>query len=238
MEAAKIQNQIRNNADEISSYLSDIMKWENSINITKPNSTDSKLTSRRSVKIRESGTIKVKYGLPSSKSLKPADSHTYDKGYKKWENFDVDTAIDEIDDEDEDQNSSISKKSIGLVEPIECSAISQVVTCSPKRVSSQFQTPSSIISTKSINLTATSPAIRVAPARGTANTSDAEQTERERGNLAFKAGNYNEAVKAYTRCLGLKVNYYSTLTQTFDKFQSYDVSPKILSRFLIERWPI
>ncbi len=50
----------------------------------------------------------------------------------------------------------------------------------------------------------------VAPAQvpralGVFKDKDAEEAERERGNLEFKNGNFTAAVKAYTKCLGLKV---------------------------------
>jgi hypothetical protein len=41
---------------------------------------------------------------------------------------------------------------------------------------------------------------------GIASTKDAETAERERGNEEFSAGNFNAAVKSYTKCLGLKVS--------------------------------
>lgn len=42
-------------------------------------------------------------------------------------------------------------------------------------------------------------------ARGVASNQDIEVFERERGNDEFKKGNFIEAVKCYTKCLGLKV---------------------------------
>jgi hypothetical protein len=42
-------------------------------------------------------------------------------------------------------------------------------------------------------------------ARGVASNQDIEVFERERGNEEFKKGNFTEAVKCYTKCLGLKV---------------------------------
>ena len=42
-------------------------------------------------------------------------------------------------------------------------------------------------------------------ARGQAPKEDAELLERERGNTAFNAGDFNSAVKCYTKCIGMKV---------------------------------
>lgn len=46
----------------------------------------------------------------------------------------------------------------------------------------------------------------VAKALGVHVDVDPEEAERERGNLDFKNGNFTAAVKAYTKCLGMKVS--------------------------------
>lgn len=50
--------------------------------------------------------------------------------------------------------------------------------------------------------------ISVPAARGQYQARDLEETERERGNAEFKAGNFTAAVKCYTKCLGLKAGNY------------------------------
>ena len=99
MDTLNVQSQIRQNAEEMSSYLSDISKWENKMKNKTNNSTNQNNTKNTNTKqkIRESGTIK----LNTTPSLKAPDSHTYDKGYKKWEAFDVNAALDEIETADQ-----------------------------------------------------------------------------------------------------------------------------------------
>ena len=99
MDTLNVQSQIRQNAEEMSSYLSDISKWENKMKNKTNNSTNQNKNKPDNInqKIRESGTIK----LNTTPILKAPDSHTYDKGYKKWETFDVNAALDEIETADQ-----------------------------------------------------------------------------------------------------------------------------------------
>eukprot|EP01035_Chromulina_nebulosa_P025949 gene25949-33919_t len=50
--------------------------------------------------------------------------------------------------------------------------------------------------------------IEIPKSRGNVNTKDAETMERERGNNEYQLGNFQTAVKCYTKCLGLKVGNY------------------------------
>jgi tetratricopeptide (TPR) repeat protein len=52
------------------------------------------------------------------------------------------------------------------------------------------------------------PAVVVPQARGSYQARDLEETERERGNAEFKAGNFTAATKCYTKCLGMKARNY------------------------------
>jgi tetratricopeptide (TPR) repeat protein len=48
----------------------------------------------------------------------------------------------------------------------------------------------------------------VPQARGSYQARDLEESERERGNAEFKAGNFTAATKCYTKCLGMKARNY------------------------------
>ena len=102
MEALKVQSQIRNNAEEISTYFSDLAKWEKEIKVK-----DREIKSGRGVRGKPAvrtragaGTVRVDTGpapevpfisAPKNESNvdkgNSAARHTYDVGYKKWENF-------------------------------------------------------------------------------------------------------------------------------------------------------
>ena len=102
MEALKVQNQIRNNAEEISTYFSDLAKWEREIKVKDRDiKTGRGVRGRAPVRTRAgAGTVQVdsgpapvpppgpavKLGADSDKGASAA-KHTYDVGYKKWENF-------------------------------------------------------------------------------------------------------------------------------------------------------
>jgi hypothetical protein len=115
MEALKIQTQIRHNSEEISSYFSDLVKWEKEIK-----KKDQRIQEKKSISlpVRGAGTIRIN-STPNSTSLSPSPSsssssttlqshrheniskissaaqHTYDIGYKKWERFEEEEEEDE-----------------------------------------------------------------------------------------------------------------------------------------------
>lgn len=104
-----IQNQIRQNAEEVSTFLSDLSKWEKKIKVRDD-------TLRRHHNIPLSTSSAVDASLSNSKTIETssinndtsstpvsrnntatssAAKHTYDIGYKKWENFDENIDLDE-----------------------------------------------------------------------------------------------------------------------------------------------
>ena len=119
-----------------------------------------------------------------------AAKHTYDVGYKKWENIDVDALLKEQDSAEEQERDAAEKEKEKQEQEQEEALL----------------TPASMAdrAVKNIkNVTAPVP-----KARGLFNNVDAETAERERGNGEFKKGNFSAAAKSYTRCLGLKSKNY------------------------------
>ena len=198
----KIQTQIRQNAEEISTFLTDLGKWEKSIKIrdkqlkrTDNNSKkieirstgasgEPKLTEIESPQIPVSAATEAK-GVENS-----AAKHTYDVGYAKWEKFDCDS---EVIDTPNDRKPLNTRLNHNIDESI-------------VNTSNSNLTPASLVKKYSPAMPTVSQP--VPKARGVANTRDTEIVERERGNNEFKAGNFHAAVKAYTICLGLKVSFF------------------------------
>lgn len=203
----KVQAQIRQNAEEISSYLTDLGKWEETVakkdhklmktKVSSSSSTSTAATAnaQRSTSVRQgAGTVKVS---------KRADSHTYDKGYKKWEGFDIDSALKEVDHEN-----------------IEIEASKAINDHATDPVMRQL-TPASMIRSF---LPSAPQTVAVPRSRGQVNEKDPETSERERGNEEFQRGNFQAAVKSYTRCLGLKAGNFvafSNRAMTFLKLKEY-----------------
>ena len=98
-----------------------------------------------------------------------ADAHTYDKGYKKWESFDVNQAHKDIEistttESNQQQHSELS------------------TTKQPPKVQKAQQNLVVGQQQKSLK--------------------DFENEEKERGNGHFRKGQFQEAVRCYTKCLG------------------------------------
>lgn len=219
METIKLQSQIRQNAEELSSYLTDINKWEQSMNKTKKGGDNARNTGKSSgAPIREAGTIKVRNNITASTSdteVKSADSHTYDKGYKKWENFDVKAALDNLEVNDNEIQTSPSTTATSTNPDDDFSTTNKLKL-----------TPASIVPHTSINKSRNSSteSEMVPRARGVESSADPEATERERGNDEYKAGNYTAAIKCYTKCLGMKpMNYtaFSNRAMAYLKTKEY-----------------
>lgn len=210
----KVQAQIRANATEISSYLEDMQKWEKNIKQTDKKITAKKGIRGKSLPIRAGvGTVSTvstpeiespvaskqpvaskggsetdrKDGEEEGKGGSAA-KHTYDVGYKKWENIDVDALLKEQDSADEQERGAAEKEK------------------QEQEQEEALLTPASMADRAAKNVkNVTAP---VPKARGLFNNVDAETAERERGNGEFKKGNFSAAAKSYTRCLGLKSKNY------------------------------
>ena len=213
METIKLQSQIRQNAEELSSYLTDISKWESSMNgkISTTKKSLSKANNNVSnTRIRESGTVKFQNNDDDSinkKAPKTADSHTYDKGYKKWENFDIDQALESLDElEITVEANSIPANHLNSNNSNNIINDSSLDSITNKHI----LTPANIISSKILKQSISNE--KIPKARGIESTGYIEANERERGNQEFKAGNYNAAIKCYTKCLGMKPRNFTAFS--------------------------
>ena len=77
--------------------------------------------------------------------------------------------------------------------------------------SNEALTPSSIIEKFNPSITKNQN-IFVPKAIGSVIPIDPEEFEREKGNIEFKNGNFATAVKAYTKCIGLKVSLFKDIS--------------------------
>ena len=219
-----LQAQIRQNADEVSTMLASLGKWEKSMK-----NKDEGLRKVRSAKgsavpvtgrggVRSgAGTVKTSSAaitvgassVPDDKGASTgvdgdrdnkagsAAKHTYDVGYKKWENFDVDAALNEGGDADDGED-------IGEFNYDNVSS-NPVVEVVQDKDAKEMLTPASLAmlagsAASQVGAVKT----KVPKARGVHHDKDAETAEREQGNKEFSAGQFPQAVKSYNKCLGLK----------------------------------
>ncbi|RLO06313.1 hypothetical protein DYB28_015053 [Aphanomyces astaci] len=100
MESLAVQRQIRENASYLQDYFADMSSWEKSMAKKEQQLQGSKRSAapvRRAVamSVRESdGSVSIQHPLNAtidtpSKPTKAPSHHVYDKGYKKWDSFDV-----------------------------------------------------------------------------------------------------------------------------------------------------
>ena len=185
--ALHVQNQIRNNAEEVNGFFQDMVKWEKDIKAKDTKIIQKKL-SKRARSTQQPGTRAGAGTVPVSSTAVPSDKsssaakHTYDVGYKKWENV----KITESDELEEDSGSA----------PLSSSApVPESTLLTPATLASMASAPVAVQS-------------QVPKPLGTASNVDIETYERERGNSEFKKGNFTNAVKCYTKCLGLKPKNY------------------------------
>lgn len=108
-------------------------------------------------------------------TAKRADSHVYDKGYSRWESFDVDAAMAEVD-----EGSTTGKGKIA--QP------------------SSSQPPSASIFNSSAPIRVRKAAVQVKAGDSGLASAEAEAA-RASGNAAYKAGDYRAASQHYTQAL-------------------------------------
>ena len=128
-----------------------------------------------------------------------AANHTYDIGYKKWESLDVDALL-----KDDEHIQDITEDILSENQP------SESINLTPASIIKDFHVTKVIA--------------KVPQSRGIMNDKDTEIMERELGNNEFQHGNFQLAVKAYTKCLGLKAaNYiaFSNRAMAYLKLKEY-----------------
>ena len=215
MNSLRTQHKIKNDAEELTAYLKDMGSWENAVRkkdraISKKSGASKGSSSLRTVPpVRASGGT-VPLGATATLLATPvaaappatgkvaakkngttAAAHTYDRGYKKWEDFDADAALDDVD------VPGAVAASAGGNDSGEDDAGEDV----PVRVA---RTPAQL----ALGVPGAAPSAERAaavprPKPALLSASEREAAERERGNAHFKAGEFSKAAKCYTACLGI-----------------------------------
>ncbi|CAM9595111.1 unnamed protein product, partial [Hapterophycus canaliculatus] len=134
--------------------------------------------------------------LMDTKSSVSAAGHTYDKGYDKWAKFDIDAALRSVDQEEAE---TADKRPGG-------SSSSDSDTDVEDNQDARRLTPATMVNRSSQDLRPPSSPHKMAPAtkiRLNQSPKDLEKEERERGNAKFGRGDFEGAVKSYTRCVAM-----------------------------------
>jgi hypothetical protein len=211
-DSLKVQTQIRQNAEELSHYMVDLQKWEKTMNKKQKNSLPKNAS--KPLPIRDGGTVQFSKSKPTkSSNIMPEDEksktaahHTYDIGYKRWENFDIEKACEDVDKEEsiptEDNSESyvVTDSEAKNISVTDSSSSNNPVLPSSKSADNRFLSPSNVVEIRTQKSSAPVP-----KPRGQIILNDGATAERELGNSAFQAGNFSQAVKHYTRSLGLGV---------------------------------
>ena len=122
------------------------------------------------------------------------DSHTYDKGYKKWENFDVDAELAKVDQEDDGSSTPLPPSSLQNEAAVQQSAapVRNRSVKGKKRVSA--------------------PSI------------SREELYKQDGNKHYGRGEFQQSIKCYTRCIAANPRNavaYSNRAQAHVKLKNF-----------------
>ncbi|CAK4090596.1 unnamed protein product [Aphanomyces euteiches] len=106
METLLVQRQIRENASYLQDYLGDLNVWESSM--TKREAQRAAASKRSAAPVRKAVAVTVRGSQDSvsiphpinavKTSTKAPSQHVYDKGYQKWDSFDVEAALKKVDE--------------------------------------------------------------------------------------------------------------------------------------------
>ncbi len=153
----------------------------------------------------------------SSKAVSAAD-HTYDKGYKKWEKFDVDQALSEVDDDS--ANATKSQVKPAVMPEVTHAPVTQGIN------SSTPLTPGTIVAPFVANSSKTN-SDAIYPDAKVQVSKPRDVMERERGNEYFAKGNMEQAVKYYTRSIGFNprsIPAYSNRAMALLKLKDFEAA--------------
>ena len=228
----RVQHQIRQNASSLQDALREMGDWE-----AKVKKKDAAIKARKGTKalppVRGSGgrVVSASSGRGGAAqphpflrdndpedaagdddeegAAKPPASHVYDKGYKKWENFDVDAALEEVDQDKKATPKPKKKrrpKASAVGSPLEVAAAqsyeSPAARARALRVAREAEEKQAAATPGKKGQTAAAKrAARPAPVAAPAVSR--EELERIDGNKLYKKGDFNGAIKCYTRCIGL-----------------------------------
>ena len=179
-EAMASQLRIRHESTVMQEYMSDLSSWTKSIK-----KKDGALRKVQGVAADEPAD-RAAAELPVPRTAAPvagadpaaaasAAGHTYDKGYGRWEKFDVDGAIEQLDAVDVD-----GARGSG---PVGAAAVATAPTPTPP------------VAVAAVPL---QPASAARPDSATL-----ELEAKDRGNAHYRRGDFAEAVRCYTRCVAL-----------------------------------
>ena len=224
-----MQNKIRHDTMKLNEQFADLSRWEKSIKRKDEElQHKSRARQRRQVPVRgssrnrSSNTVRThmkaaaksapleeiqKKSVAASKqsgggskegaqTSGSAAKHTYDKGYKKWEKFDVEKALNEVDVED------VTAEELNSNGPVPAHVVSGDKPKEPQVVA-RTRAP-----------------IRSAPS----DIAEIFEEERKKGNGHFGRGEFSEAIKCYTKCIGYDSRnpiVYSNRAAAFLKAKEY-----------------
>mmetsp|Transcript_12063 Transcript_12063/g.21524 ORF Transcript_12063/g.21524 Transcript_12063/m.21524 type:complete len:526 (-) Transcript_12063:202-1779(-) len=180
-DAFRVQNKIRENARTIQEFSNDLKNWESSIK-----KKDEQLRNEQRKQKLTYAADPEPISTTSTKTSEDgasAASHCYDKGYQKWEKFDVDEALN-----DENVVSQSKPVSSGpAVPPLTPAMIVEPHILHSKGVHGDDRPVANVDATPVV-------------------AKPRDVLERERGNEYFSKGNMEQAVKFYTRAVGFNPN--------------------------------
>eukprot|EP01138_Halocafeteria_seosinensis_P004147 gb/GECG01004240.1/.p1 GENE.gb/GECG01004240.1/~~gb/GECG01004240.1/.p1 ORF type:complete len:269 (+),score=48.97 gb/GECG01004240.1/:1-807(+) len=125
-ELHKAQQRVREDAMEMSSALSEVRQWEQSIR-QKDKDIREQRQHHHSGEENQQERRKDKVVLKADNASKPKNAHVYDQGYAYWDKFDVDKALEETEEADQDGTEALSTRygRIQHTEEVDVSQLSQ-----------------------------------------------------------------------------------------------------------------
>ncbi|XP_024364769.1 uncharacterized protein [Physcomitrium patens] len=201
----EVQKQIRDNSTELQDFLHDLTQWEHVVKEKEKKLVDSGSKIIPSVRGQKQSSLdegSVNYDA-DKKIPRKAASHTYDYFRDKWDKFDVDAALAEVDEEPQPKKSSL-KKVAGLNKTKPSNAKAKVEEKPPKSnlsvSESSIYTPSrgsSRASLGTLETLSSSYGLEDQP------VPDA-MSEKDLGNEYFKERKYVKAIECYSRSIALE----------------------------------
>ena len=234
----KVQNDIRRNASRLQDSLRDLAEWEQTVKKKDLAIREKVKGKKRIPAVRGSGRkvyagstggggavqphswLKDNNNNSSNNNNKKKNTkkkvpsaHVYDKGYKKWENFDVDSALKEVDNDNSSNTNEKDEVDDNIFDENDATEEKQPAT--PITRTTKYESPAAAHRARKAKEAAAKKAAAgktKKPARRPPQKQQPqvtrEEIERLDGNKLYKKGDFNGAIKCYTRCIGLNPENY------------------------------
>ncbi|KAG0621344.1 hypothetical protein M758_3G012800 [Ceratodon purpureus] len=201
----EVQRQIKENSTELQDFLHDLTAWEHTVKEKEKKLVGSANKTIPSVRGQKQSSLDKEDGVSNDAeknvSKKAAAAHTYDYFRDKWDKFDVDAALAEVDEEPQKP----SPKKVARTSKTKAPAAKVKVEEKPPNSTASLPASNTYGATRGSSSGSLASFEKLTSSYGLEDgpVPDA-MSEKDLGNEYFKEGKYVKAIECYSRSIALQ----------------------------------